>query len=46
MKKRNRGIDFLKFVCAFLVICIHVPFANISSVIIVPLCRCAVPIFL
>lgn len=34
MKKRNREIDFLKFVCAFLVICINVPFANIFSAII------------
>lgn len=44
-KERNYNLDVLKTICAFLVICIHVPFPGIVGEIIIPLARIAVPIF-
>lgn len=43
--ERNNSLDALKTICAFLVICIHVPFPGIVSEIITSLARIAVPIF-
>lgn len=38
-------IDILKFICAFLVICIHAPFLGAVGQYIIAISRCAVPIF-
>lgn len=43
--KRNYGLDLLKFICSFMVICIHAPFPGLMGNIIVPLARIAVPLF-
>lgn len=42
---RNHGLDLLKTISAFMVICIHVPFPGIVGTIITPLTRIAVPLF-
>ena len=44
--KRNSSLDFLKTVCAFLVVCIHAPFPGIAGTVLLPLTRVAVPLFL
>ena len=44
--ERNHGLDFLKALCSFMVICIHAPFPDIIGNIITPLTRIAVPLFL
>lgn len=43
--KRNCGLDFLKFICCFMVICLHISLPKSISCIITPLSRIAVPIF-
>lgn len=43
--KRYFYIDILKFICAFLVICIHAPFLGTVGQYIIAISRCAVPIF-
>jgi len=43
--KRYSSIDALKFLCAFLVICIHQPFPGTVGRYIVAISRIAVPIF-
>lgn len=43
--KRYYSIDALKFLCAFLVVCIHKPFPGIVGSYIVAISRTAVPIF-
>lgn len=45
IRKRNEGLDALKFICAFLVICIHEPFPGIFGEYVTALSRIAVPIF-
>lgn len=45
MRSRNEGIDILKFLCAFLVICIHIPFPGHFGECIKAVARIAVPIF-
>lgn len=45
LSNRQSGIDFLKFVCAFLVICIHIPFPGAIGTLFNPLIRIAVPVF-
>lgn len=45
MQKRNIGIDILRFVCAFLVVCIHVPFPGVVGGCIKAVARIAAPIF-
>ena len=42
---RSIKIDILKSICAFLVVCIHVPFPNIWGEYFTSLTRIAVPIF-
>lgn len=42
-RKRNTGFDVLKFLCAFLVICIHTDYYGKEFV--VPIARAAVPVF-
>jgi len=42
---RRDGVDILKLICAFLVICIHKPFYGKIGEYIVAISRCAVPIF-
>ncbi len=42
---RNHGLDLLKVICAFMIICIHVPFPGLLGEIITPLTRIAVLIF-
>lgn len=42
---RNYGLDLLKTVCAFLIICIHAPFPDLAGDIFTPLTRIAVPMF-
>ena len=42
---RKNGIDILKFIIAFLVICIHSPFYGEAGKYIVAISRCAVPVF-
>lgn len=44
-KKRNIGLDILKIIVAFLVICIHAPFENEFGKDLKAISRCAVPIF-
>ncbi len=43
--KRNTGIDLLKAMCSFMVICIHTPFPGLLGDIFIPLTRIAVPLF-
>lgn len=43
--RRNHGLDLLKAISAFMVICIHVPFPGVVGTIITPLARIAVPLF-
>ena len=43
--KRNTGLDFLKFICSFLIICIHAPYPKTTGVIMTSLSRIAVPVF-
>lgn len=43
--KRYSGLDILKFICSFLIICIHVPFPGSFGKYFCALCRVAVPIF-
>lgn len=45
LNNRILGIDFLKYICSFLVICIHMPFPNRLGVLFTPITRVAVPIF-
>ena len=45
LENRNNNLDILKTICAFLVICIHIPFPGSVGAIITPLARIAVPIF-
>lgn len=42
---RNHGLDLLKVICAFMIICIHAPFPGLLGEITTPLTRIAVPIF-
>lgn len=42
---RSTSIDILKAVCAFLIVCIHVPFPGTVGVYFTTLTRAAVPIF-
>ena len=42
---RNNNIDILKSICAFLIVCIHVPFPGFVGNYITALSRIAVPIF-
>lgn len=42
---RETGLDLLKFLCTFLVICIHCPFPSEAGEYFVTLCRVAVPVF-
>ncbi len=42
---RNYGLDLLKTMCAFLIICIHAPFPGLVGDIFTPLTRIAVPLF-
>lgn len=44
--QRNHGLDFLKALCSFMVICIHAPFPGLMGNITIPLTRIAVPLFL
>ena len=43
--KRNHGLDILKVVCSFLVVCIHASFPTSLGTAIVSLSRVAVPLF-
>ncbi len=43
--KRQNNLDVLKCLCAFLVICIHIPYKGKIGEIVTPICRIAVPIF-
>lgn len=46
VKERNLGVDILRFICAFLVVCIHKPFPSfIGGFYLVALARIAVPAF-
>lgn len=45
MQTRSNAIDILKAFCAFLIVCIHIPFPGIFGMHIVTLARIAVPIF-
>ena len=45
MQTRNTGIDILRFICAFLVVCIHAPFPGIIGGCVKAVSRIAVPIF-
>jgi len=42
---RKDGLDILKLICAFFIICIHKPFYGEIGKYIVAISRCAVPIF-
>lgn len=42
---RNNNIDIIKSICAFLIVCIHVPFPGETGSYITALSRIAVPIF-
>lgn len=44
-KRRLNNLDLIKFICAFLVICIHISYKDDIGHIVTPLCRIAVPIF-
>lgn len=43
--KRNHGLDLLKVICSFMVICLHTPFPGFIGKITIPLTRIAVPLF-
>lgn len=43
--KRNKGIDILRLICAFLVVCIHAHFPGIVGEYVKAIARVAVPIF-
>lgn len=43
MTRRNQNIEIARFICAFMIICIHVPL--FCSPYIYPILRCAVPFF-
>lgn len=43
--KRNRNLDVVKLICAFLVVCIHLPFPGTVGTVILTLARVAVPVF-
>ena len=43
--KRSVGLDFLKFLCSFMVVTIHKPFPGLLGPVIMPITRIAVPIF-
>ena len=45
MSSRKFGLDVLKFICSFMVICIHIPFPEPVNTIVLPITRIAVPIF-
>lgn len=45
MTERHTGLDILKAICAFLVVCIHIPFPGAFGEYFTALCRVAVPIF-
>ena len=42
---RADNIDVLKAICAFLIVCIHVPFPGVAGEYFTALTRIAVPIF-
>ena len=42
---RKNGIDILKCLAAFLIVCIHIPFKGEFGKLVVSVSRCAVPIF-
>lgn len=42
---RQSGLDILKCICAFLIVCIHAPFPGEFGKVITALARCAVPVF-
>lgn len=42
---REDGIDILKVICSFLIVCIHIPFSGILGDYFTALTRVAVPIF-
>lgn len=44
-KCRNVGLDILKVIAAFFVVCIHAPFENEFGKDLKAISRCAVPIF-
>ena len=44
-KNRKIGLDILKFIVAFLVICIHAPFEGEFGKYLIAIARCAVPVF-
>lgn len=44
--KRKRNLDILKMFCAFLVVCVHMPFPGNLGTAVWALARIAVPIFL
>lgn len=43
--KRAEGLDILKCLCAFMIICIHCPFSGVFGEYFIALTRIAVPIF-
>ncbi len=43
--KRNNGIDILRLLCAFLVVCIHAHFPGVTGEYVKAIARIAVPIF-
>lgn len=45
MAKRYDGLDMLKTICAFLIVCIHAPFGGNAGGYITALARIAVPVF-
>lgn len=45
MTERNHSIDKLKFICSFLIVCIHASFPDSISFYFTPITRIAVPIF-
>ena len=45
MIKRNNGIDILRLLCAFLVVCIHARFPGVIGEYIKAIARIAVPFF-
>lgn len=45
LKRRADNIDILKAICAFLIVCIHVPFLGTLGAYFTTLTRIAVPIF-
>lgn len=43
--KRNTGIDLMRLLCAFLIVCIHYPFPGTLGYLFAPVTRLAVPVF-